>query len=410
MADTVNSPNMSLPVPIVGVDPGPQYATDVNNCLSILDQHSHIPGSGVPITPSAMNINADLNMLNNDLTSARSVRFQQLGSPLAGATPDIGCVYVSGVDLYYNDVNGNQIQITDSGGVAGANGNITNLTPPASAVYLSIDETFRWQSNADIAADMDFRSAVLRNSTSMSFGLTLSAPVLGSDYSIILPQLPGASSFVSIDASGNMGASIPLAQGITASNIANTTITQAKMANNSIGTAQIIDSNVTTVKIASQNITQALLAPRPTNSPAAVGEIGLSGTSGSFSLTVGGEVQITNFTLTITTTGRPVRITMQADGTGGSSYMRVASTGGAVTAANASLRLKRGGSTLAEENLAFTGTTPGFVQVPTSSFDYLDHGVAGAPGTYVYNMTAELSPGASAQFILSLAKLVIYEI
>src|SRR4051812_48303414 len=100
----IPSPNMSMPVPVVGDEAGPQYAIDINACLSILDSHTHAPGSGVQITPSAININSDLPINTHNLTGIRSSRYTAQTSPLALAA-DLDCVYVSGVDLYYNDGN-----------------------------------------------------------------------------------------------------------------------------------------------------------------------------------------------------------------------------------------------------------------------------------------------------------------
>ena len=76
------SPNMSLIIPGVGSEAGPTYAQDVNNSLTIIDQHSHVAGSGVPITPSAININALLSMNGYALGSAAYLNLSaQVSSP-----------------------------------------------------------------------------------------------------------------------------------------------------------------------------------------------------------------------------------------------------------------------------------------------------------------------------------------
>lgn len=250
-----------MPIPVPGTDPGPQYAFDLNSCLSILDQHDHTVGLGNPITPSAMLINADLPMGSNNMINLRSTRFNAQSSPLA-LPADVGATYVSGVDLWYNDVSGNQIQITALGGVAGTPGSIANLVSPASASYVSGTKTFVWQSNVNQAANMDAASYILRNIPG-TFGLTLSPPSLGSNYTITLPTLPGSPSFMTIDSSGNIGDAIPLSQGLTGSNIANatitgsniaaTTITETNMAPLSVGTPELIDLNVTPQKLSAPN-------------------------------------------------------------------------------------------------------------------------------------------------------------
>jgi hypothetical protein len=199
------SPNMSLPIPGVGVTDGPTWASDINASLTLVDQHDHTSGKGAQIPPAGLNINSDLSFQNNNAIALRSSRYQVNASPLALAS-DLGTTYVSGVDLYYNDVNGNQIRITQSGGVAGTPGSISNLVPPASATYVGGSSKFVWQSNTNTAADMDFGSAILRNLTVSSFALTLQPPTLSSNYSITLPTLPVSQKIMTLDASGNMAA------------------------------------------------------------------------------------------------------------------------------------------------------------------------------------------------------------
>lgn len=197
---------MSLPIPAVGIDPGPDYATNINQCLAILDTHNHAPGYGVQINPDGININSDLAFNNNNLTSARSLRLQIQPTLIAGPN-DLACFYASGVDAYFNDGNGNQVRLTQNGAVSGTPGSIANLVAPASASYNSGTSTFIWQSNSNTAANMDAGSYTLRNLTANSKGLTLSPPTaMGSDYTITLPPLPASTLPISITSSGVMGA------------------------------------------------------------------------------------------------------------------------------------------------------------------------------------------------------------
>lgn len=223
MSSTI-SPNMGLTIPTVSQEPGPTYAIDVNSSLSLIDSHNHTPGQGVQIPSSGININADLSFVNNNAINLRSTRYSSQGAVLA--TPsDVGCVYLVGVDLYCNDGNGNNIRITQSGGLAGTNGSIANLTAPASASYVSINSTFVWQSAANVAATLDMRNAILRNATASSKGLTLSPPsAMVADSTITFPNIPGAQSFLTMDSSGNIAAPITFSAGITTSNIASNTI------------------------------------------------------------------------------------------------------------------------------------------------------------------------------------------
>ncbi len=195
------SPNMSLSIPVVGTAPGPTWATLLDSCLTVIDAHTHNAGSGVQITPSGLNVNADLTIGSNNLTAIRSSRFTTQSAPLA-LTADLGCIYVSGVDLYYNDVSGNQVRITQSGAVAGTPGSIANLVSPASASWVSASSSFVWQSDSNTSAYMDCSSIIMRNLTASSYALTLQAPTLASNYSITLPALPASDALMTIASTG----------------------------------------------------------------------------------------------------------------------------------------------------------------------------------------------------------------
>ena len=89
MSNTTISPNMGLPVPVVGTDPGPDWANNINACLSVIDQHNHTSGQGVPIPSAGLNINSDLPFNNNNGISYRSVRFFSQGAPIPASSPDL---------------------------------------------------------------------------------------------------------------------------------------------------------------------------------------------------------------------------------------------------------------------------------------------------------------------------------
>jgi hypothetical protein len=215
MADFTLSPNMSMPVPTVATAPGPGWASNLDASLSIVDSHNHSSGQGVEINPAGLNINSDLSFNNNNATVLRSVNFTSQAAPLSLIT-DIGCLYVSGVDLYYNDEGGTQIRITQGGAVAGATGTITGLpSGTASASYSA--GTFTFQSATNTPASMNVGPIVLGNNTLNSKAVTI-APNSGiaSNYNLTLPAaLPGALNYVTLDASGNLSFN---SSGVTGSN------------------------------------------------------------------------------------------------------------------------------------------------------------------------------------------------
>ena len=200
---STTSPNMTLVIPTVGVTIGPEYASNVNADLSLIDSHDHTPGKGVQITPAGLNINADLPMNNHFLTSTAGVSF------LAQAVvPGLSTIYQSGVDLYFTDGNGSNIRITQSGGVAGTPGSITNLIFPASVTYIPASRTFEFESEVGVAANLDAASILLRNiNPNSTYALTLSPPAgLSTNYGLTLPTLPAQQSFMTLDQTGQMAA------------------------------------------------------------------------------------------------------------------------------------------------------------------------------------------------------------
>lgn len=248
------SPNMGFPIPIPGLTPGPDWANNIDAALTAIDSHNHSPGQGVQISPNGMNINTDLGFNSNNAVLLRTTRYSPQLATLTGPS-DIGALYVVGNELYYNDVTGgNQIQITVNGSVNAGAGSITGLPSGTASASFSAG-TFIWQSATNTAANMDFGSAILRNSTASSKGLTLNPPAaMASNITETLPTIPVQKNIMSMDTSGNMAADV---------NVDNTTI---QLSSNllgvipaSIGTIYLTNLNVTTAKIADGAVTLAKL-------------------------------------------------------------------------------------------------------------------------------------------------------
>lgn len=222
MANTTISPNMNMPVPTVSVDPGPDWATNIDASLSIIDSHNHTTGQGVQITPDGMDINSDLSINENNLIDTTSVRFSAQNSPLSGSS-DLGCIYESGVDLYYNDGVGNQIRITQSGSVTGSSGTISGL-PSGTASASFAAGTFSFQSATNTPASMNQGPTKIGRADTSGFGVTVQSPnALASNYSLTFaPTLPASTGLVGISSSGAL--TYPVAQTGTANN--DFTITQ----------------------------------------------------------------------------------------------------------------------------------------------------------------------------------------
>lgn len=203
MADVIISPNMGLPVPVVDLDPGPDWATNINACLAVIDSHNHTTGQGVPITPAAININSDLTMVNNNLTNARSIRFFPQGVAL-NQPSDLGALYELGVDLFYIDGAGNNVRLTQGGAPAGATGTITGL-PSGTASASFAANTFTFQSATNTPAFLAVGPVIIAQPVVNGKSVTISPAVAqAANYNLTLPAaLPLSQSALSTDTSGN---------------------------------------------------------------------------------------------------------------------------------------------------------------------------------------------------------------
>ncbi len=348
----MSSPYMSLPIPSVGTTSGPEWSTNLNSCLTLIDRHTHVAGSGAPITPEAININASLSMNNFPLIDLAALTLEA-----QTVTPSNQSVYVSGVDLYYIDGNGNAIRITQSGSVAGSTGTITGLpSGTASAAYAA--GTFVFQSATNTAANIDGGSFILRNSAASSFGLTLSPPTaMGANYALTLPSIPGSTSFMTIDTSGNMSGSVPTTGGITKSMLA------------ALG-QQVSSSS---------------------------GNIVYTGNTPSSAL----------MSRTITTTGRPVFITLQGNDNVGPNYL---GTGQAAASTSvSSIILYRGGVAIQAQSIRIEVTGGSGVQslVPPGSIVFID--TTATAGTQTYDIRVSGSTGTTQTTVINCV-LIAYEL
>lgn len=336
--------NMNLTLPGVGTEPGPDWASELNADLSLIDAHSHAPGYGVQITPDGININTDLSMASNNLILARSLRLDAQSMPV-GEASDLGCLYESGVDLYFNDGNGNQVRITQSGGVAGTPGSISNLVSPASATYVPATPAFVWESDANTPANMDAASYIFRNLSANSFGLTLQPPnSMAANYALTLPQLPVSQKFMTLDAAGTISA--PWA-------VDNSTIE----VNSNV--VRVKDDGITYQKLGTYNYT-------------------LSSGTGLVTINSTSYVNVTALTGSITTTNnRPIRVEMVP--VNGSGTVSTISQGSSV----ADIALYRDGvqiSHFTNSSSVVAAFWPGPLTV-----DFL------SPGTYTYQVKAKVS-------------------
>ncbi len=200
IGEVVISPNMNLPVPVVGTTPGPDWANNINSCMGGIDEHDHTPGHGVAISSSSIDINSDFSIDGFSLTDVEAIVFDAIPSFSTSQS-----VYVVSPDLFFRDGNGNQIRITQSGAVSGASGTITGLpSGTASASFQSVGGTFQFQSATNTPANGSFASVLLAEQTTSPNTITLKSPTsLAASYNVTWPAaVPSATSLLAMSTSG----------------------------------------------------------------------------------------------------------------------------------------------------------------------------------------------------------------
>lgn len=146
-----------------------------------------------------------------------------------------------------------------------------------------------------------------------------------------------------------------------------------------------------------------------TTSSARIGQVVISASSGSFSTTNSASTDVTNLSVNLTTTGRPVRVELVACTSTGTSYVGSFVTGTIGTSWGSTLRIVRGTSTIGLAAIGHTINTAASVTNPSlkvpPSFTCVD---APASGTYTYKLQAQKGSATGVQ--VQDCKLVAYEI
>jgi len=369
---------MGLIQSTINVDSGLAWETNLNASLSTLDQHNHTPGRGVTIPPAGLNINSALTFQNNPATALQATVY----TPQSAFTT-LNALFV-GTDgnLYFNDGVGDaSIQMTSGGSVNATSSGI--VSGSATAAFVSSVLVVNAATNTP--ANIQVGSVLLGNNSAGSKFVTLSPPSsMPTNYGLVLPSIPSAESILSVDTSGNI-------------------VTNFLVPGNQIASATVTGSN-----IASQTVAQGNMALRATGSTVAAGGIATSASCGNFSTTSVTPVNVTNLSVTITTTGRPVYIGLISDGTGGfigPAYSGASNTGSSILSMGA--QILRGGSVISIHPITgYVPNTSGTSEllIPCGSLWMLD---IVAAGTYTY--TVQVQAGSVSYAFIDAAKLVAYE-
>lgn len=153
-----NFMNLDLPTPTVTL--GPEWATDLNTALELVDEHDHSSGKGAPVPTSGLNINADVPFNEYRASNLFSAKFMEQDATLTGASNANSVYSVSG-DLYYTSGAGVAVQLTSGGSI---------VAVPANTESFQFDEV-----STDLVISPSDNFVVLDVDTSAARSITLPA-------------------------------------------------------------------------------------------------------------------------------------------------------------------------------------------------------------------------------------------
>jgi hypothetical protein len=177
---------------------------------------------------------------------------------------------------------------------------------------------------------------------------------------------------------------------ITGAKIADLAITSNKLNTDAVTTAKVLDAAITTPKLADGSVTKAKLA--------AVGQQ-VSTSCGIFNTAAPGGA-VTNLSVSYTTTGRPVKLSLVPDGSGDVAMLVFNPL--AASMQNAEIQFLQGATILARQGVGQFQNGHG---LPASAFSHTEYGLAA--GTYTFSVKAICDIGGIGVYSV---KLVVQEI
>lgn len=382
------TPYMNLTLPVVGPagTVGPDWASLLNTALNYIDAHDHSSGNGKLITPAGLNINQTLPMNSNQLSEILSLALDNLASQPTSTN----LVYEYAGELYFNDAAGNKVKLTSGGTINVASlGTITGdySTSTADLTYSDASKTFIFKQSPTVTANIDGGPIkIYRNVASSPYARIQQSNSQAANLDWTLPAAYPASKLpLKVDGSG-----VQTIEQIVTADIGDSQVTSVKLATDA----------VETVKIKNGAVTQAKRA--------ALGQQ-ISSSCGNFSLAgVTVSTDVTNLSVSITTTGRPVFIGLLSDGSSNTASIGVRDSVTGNSSA-ATFYIRRDGTEISRyllQTVKLGGSALIEVDIPPSSVNTFD---TPAAGTYTYKLSA-VCGNANNDLFVKYTKLIAYEL
>lgn len=186
---------------------------------------------------------------------------------------------------------------------------------------------------------------------------------------------------------------------VTEAKLNGSAVTVNKIATGAVSEPKLAAGAVTTAKLGDASVTQAKLAASTIASPATAGNVLRSASATQFTTSTS-FTAVTNLTGSLTTTGRPVVITLAPDDGGTTGFIGASSSS---ASASANFQIKRGSSVIAVTQVDSITTA---IRVPPGSFFAIDNPSA---GTYTYSVEFKGTASGDSALVQG-CKLVAYEI
>jgi hypothetical protein len=217
-------------------------------------------------------------------------------------------------------------------------------------------------------------------------------------------------------ATGSVTASKLGASAVTTAKIADDSVTAVKLAADTAGDGLIQDTdgslkvsvdgatieiNADTLRLKDGGVTQAKLAVRATGTSVAAGGVAISASCGNFTTTSASYVDVTNLSVTIVSTGRPIMLLLTPEASATTNPAAIGRTGGN----GGFLKLLRDATVVGYWNINPPNDVAQACQLPAGMVQMVD---VPAAGTYTYKLQAFAGGGNAT--LVSYSRLVAYEL
>jgi hypothetical protein len=224
------TPNMGMVLPVEGASDD-VWDTLINAALTVNDAHDHSAGKGVRITPSGLNINADLALANAPgITGVGRLDFTPIAALAAGA----GVLFQSNADneLYWRSQGGVNVKVTSGASlnvsiVGGIAGDYSAVSAEVAFVDANDNYTFKQQVSAAVrqwarmaSGDVDLYEYKAAGDPAVATNrVRLASPAaLAASYALTFPAaVPASTVAVQVSSAGVLTFSNTFATLITAS-------------------------------------------------------------------------------------------------------------------------------------------------------------------------------------------------